>query len=331
MNPAWKDFLEQQYGTRESAPATADCALSDLSDLGLIRVQGEDARSFLQGQLTNDVNLVSSEQSQLSGYCNPKGRLFACFLLFEHAGNLYLQLPRERLDSMLKRLRMFVLMSKVTLTDASDELAGIGLTGDCLPELLDKLPEAPFDTVQNPQGTVLRMPGDTPRVQIWGTPEQLTELWKKLAPTASLVNADFWPLANIRAAYPSILNATAEAFVPQTLNLDLLEAISFTKGCYTGQEVVARMKYLGQLKRRMYLARIDTDQPPQAGDPLYAASSKSGQGAGKVVDARPSPDGGCEALVMTQISSAEAGDLQLGDANGAKLVLSEPPYGFEQE
>lgn len=157
--------------------------------------------------------------------------------------------------------------------------------------------------------------------------------WKQLATDATLVNRDFWTLQNIREGLPTVYNSTAEAFIPQTLNLQLLNAINFQKGCYTGQEVIARMKYLGQLKRRMYLAQFDAEAEvqPSPGDSLYSASSKSGQGAGKIVDVRPDPAGGYAALVMIQISAAAADDLQWLDDRGAKLALSEPPYGFETE
>jgi folate-binding protein YgfZ len=126
-----------------------------------------------------------------------------------------------------------------------------------------------------------------------------------------------------------VLEATTEAFVPQMANLQLVDGVSFTKGCYTGQEVVARMQYLGTLKRRMYRVRVDSDSRPAAGTELFSASSASGQGAGRVVDARPSPDGGFEALVVCQIASMEAGDLRLGDAEGPALQAQPLPYAFE--
>lgn len=331
MNPVWSDFLASQGMNPGDADSTADCGLSALSDQGFIRIEGEDARDFLQGQLTNDVKLVSSESGQLSGYCNPKGRLYASFLLFEHAGELYMQLPLERLPAILKRLSMFVLMSKVKLTDASADLFSIGLSGDCVDSLLDEVPAGDFATLQTARGTLLRMPGDLPRVQVISNRDQMHKNWQDFASMATPVNPDFWPLQNIRSGYPQVLDATSEAFVPQMLNMQLLDGVSFTKGCYTGQEVVARMKYLGQLKRRMYRARIETDNPVKAGDLLYSASSQSGQGPGRIVDARLSPDGGYEALVMAQISSVDTGDLQLGDENGPSLQIQDPPYGFSEE
>lgn len=331
MNNDWNSFLEQQG--QEHTPQQADCALCDLSYLGLIRVSGEDARDFLQGQLTNDINLVDENTGQLSAMCNPKGRMFASLGIFQRDEDIYLQLPVERLDAILKRLRMFVLRSKVVLEDATDELVAIGLSGDCIHELPGQVPKQAMQQVKLDNLNVLRMPGELPRVQLVGPVESIMAFWKQLAPEATLVNPDLWILQNIREGLPTVYNSTAEVFIPQTLNLQLLNAINFQKGCYTGQEVIARMKYLGQLKRRMYLAQFDaeTEVQPSPGDSLYSTSSKSGQGAGKIVDVRPDPAGGYAALVMIQISTAAADDLQWLDDKGPKLALSEPPYGFETE
>ncbi len=329
MNNVWNSFLKLQ--DLENAPPQADCALCDLSDLGLIRVSGEDARDFLQGQLTNDINLVDESTGQLSALCNPKGRMFASLGIFQRGGDIYLQLPVERLDAILRRLRMFVLRSRVVLDDATDELVAIGLSGDCIHELISQVPEQAMQQVKLDELSVLRMPGELPRVQLVGPVDSVMAFWKQLAPVATLVNRDFWALQNIREGLPNVYNSTAEAFIPQTLNLQLLNAVNFKKGCYTGQEIIARMKYLGQLKRRMYLAHFDTEALPAPGDSLYSASSKSGQGAGQIVDVRPDPAGGYAALVMIQISTAEANDLQWLDDQGAKMELSEPPYGYETE
>ena len=327
MNSDWNSFLTQQG--MDNAPSQADCALCDLSDQGLIRISGDDAREFLQGQLTNDINLVDERTGQLSALCNPKGRMFASLSIFQRDDEIYLQLPVERLDVILKRMRMFVLRSKVILEDATDELVIIGLSGDCIHKLISQVPEGAMQQARLGDLSLMRMPGELPRVQLVGPLDSILAFWRQVAPEVTLVNRDFWALQNIHEGLPSVYNSTAEAFIPQTLNLQLLNGISFTKGCFTGQEVIARMKYLGQLKRRMYLAHFDTDAQPAPGDRLYSASSKSGQGAGQIVDVRPDPAGGYAALVMIQISTAEADDLQLVDEQGAKMELCEPPYGFE--
>jgi folate-binding protein YgfZ len=339
MNNDWQQFLASQGAAIDdsgqvdiaAAPLLPDCALSALGQLGLIRVSGADARNFLQGQFTNDITKVDTGHSQLSSFCSPKGRMLALFRIFQRGDDLYLMLPRERLQATHKRLQMFVLRAQVTLTDVSDELVIAGLAGDCVQEMLPGAPEDVDGCAESDQLTLIRVAGDRPRCLVIGEPAAMQAWWQAAAEQATPARADCWPLLDIRAGLPAVLEANTEAFVPQMANMQLVNGVSFTKGCYTGQEVVARMQYLGTLKRRMYRVRIAADACPAAGTELFSPSSASGQGAGKVVDARPSPDGGCEALVVSQISSMEAGDLRLGDADGPLLQTLQLPYTFEAE
>jgi folate-binding protein YgfZ len=341
MNSNWKTFLESQSAviaddgsaSFSNAPAFPDCALHDLSHLGLVRVSGDDAAIFLQGQFTNNVEEVSDSHSQMSGYCSPKGRMLANFRLFRVGDAFYLQMARDVLAGLMKRLPMFVLMSKVTIEDVSDQLVRVGLSGDCAESLLagavDSTPVNPGDVSQGKAITVMRLPGDRPRFEILGEAGEMEALWQQFSSNATPANADLWSLLDIRAGIPFVREATVEAFVPQMLNMQLIDGVSFSKGCYTGQEIVARMKYLGQLKRRMYLARVDRSQPPRPGEELGSTGSESGQGAGKVVASAPSPDGGYELLVVTETAAVERDDLYLGEEPGVRLQLAQLPYPFE--
>jgi folate-binding protein YgfZ len=260
--------------------------------------------------------------------------MLANFRVFERAQRIYLQLPASNLEPVLKRLRMFVLRAKVELEDASDQLARIGLAGDCAPPLLGGrfpgLPGAVGATSSQDEITLIRLPdAGNPRFELLGPPADMQLLWQELAAHASPVNADFWALLDVRAGIPTVYPETVEAFVPQMANMQLVDGVSFTKGCYTGQEIVARMQYLGKLKRRMYLAHVDTSEAPKAGDPLYAPQNASGQGAGRVVDARPVPEGGYDLLAVAEIESAENGELRLHDAQGPLLTLRELPYSLD--
>jgi folate-binding protein YgfZ len=288
---------------------------------------------FLQGQFTNDVREVTAQHSQLSSFCSPKGRMLANFRIFQRDGTLYLQLPRENLAVVLKRLGMFILRAKVTLEDASDELVGIGLAGACAPGLLEpRFPEIPAkagDVLHADELTLIRLPDPTPRFQLVGPDEAMRELWQYLSGTATPADQDHWALLELRAGIPSVHPQTVDAFVPQMVNMHLIDGVSFRKGCYTGQEIVARMQYLGKLKRRMYLAHVDTDQAPAPGDELSSPATASGQGAGKVVDARHAPEGGYDLLAVIEIESAERGELHLGDSAGPILELRELPYRLE--
>lgn len=330
MNKAWSEFL-QTIPLAEFTDIT-DCALNDLTHFGLIRIEGEDAETFLQGQLTNDMRQVTPAHSNLAGWCSAKGRMLANFRCFWRDGGYYLQTPAENLAAVLKRLGLFVLRAKVSLADASAELMRMGLTGSCAEPLLgaffDTLPEHVNGVVHRDERTLIRLPGACPRFELLGPAQALIELWRHAQSQASRMHEDFWALQEIRAGLPTIFPATSEAFVPQMTNMQLIDGVSFTKGCYVGQEVVARMQYLGKLKRRMYLAHVTSDTPPRPGDDLFSQASTSGQGTGKVVDARPA-NSGYDLLAVIETASAEGEAVCLG-AQGPRLQLQKLPYPFPE-
>jgi hypothetical protein len=350
MDIEWNDFLERfgacledgravHFGRPEAelraAPHGDIC--SDLSHRGLIAALGPDTDQFLQGQLTCDVRRVTPESSLLGAYCSPKGRVLACLRLFRREDVLYLELPRELVEPTRVRLRKYVLRAKTTLEDASDRLARIGVAGPNAAALLTKIlgavPQAGDQVVHAPADsadiTAIRLPGSTPRFELHGPRGEMQTLWTRLEADVTFTGAEPWRLLDILAGTPAVYPETVEAFVPQMLNLAVLDGISFQKGCYTGQEVVARTHYLGKLKRRMYLARVDSPTPPRPGDPLFSPQADASQSAGRLADAGRHPDGGHAVLAVASIECAERGVLQLGDAGGPKLRLEPLPYGFE--
>jgi folate-binding protein YgfZ len=348
MKPEWKDFLLNEgaeldhagdrvetFGnpTRELQVINTGEVICDLSHFGLISVSGDDAATFMQGQFTNDINQVSNRHSQLSAYCNPKGRMYANFRIFKRENTFYIELPGELLKTVLKRLSMFVLRAKVTLDDASESLMRIGVSGNRISrefcDIIGVMPAKIDDCVEFGDTTIIRVPGLTPSYEIHGQLETIQSLWQQFNVDSAPVGAGAWQLLNIQAGVGVITAATSEAFVPQMTNQQLLGGISFSKGCYTGQEIVARMHYLGKLKKRMYRVRIATDDEVRAGEALFAADSAAGQNTGAIVNAQPHPDGGYEALAVIQISDAEAGGLRLHDRNGPKIKVLELPYAFE--
>lgn len=344
MKPEWKQFLKdagaeiddnasvESFGNsdHEQRVIHSGLVICDLSHQGLISAYGDDAGAFLQGQLTNDVREVDEQHSQLSAYCTPKGRMLANFRIFKRDDTYYLRLPRTLLENTLKRLSMFVLMSKVTLTDASDSLVHFGFSGPNADGALKKaVGDCPQDTdqvLQISDYTVIRVAGPHPRFEIFGELEAMKTLWNKLDVDAAPVGAGPWEMLDILAGTPTIYPQTSEAFVPQMVNMQLLNGVNFKKGCYTGQEVVARMQYLGKLKRRMFMVKVITSDPVMPGDALYAAGSRSGQGTGNIVAAQPDPDGGHLALAVIDISDAEANALQLRDQDGPHIQLKDLPY-----
>ncbi len=343
MNQQWHNFLESQAATISNSgdisfihgDQFADCALFDLTHLRLISVTGADAATFLQGQLTNNINEVSSEHHQMSSHCSHKGRMLANFRVFSHDGVLMLQTPEETCAALLKRLSMFVLRSQVQIEDVSDRIIAIGLAGECATALLGErfssIPEIPGAAVEESGMSLLYLPGYPPRYEIIGQAATIESMWTELSTLARPINHAFWSLLEIRAAVPTVYSTTAEAFVPQMLNMQLLDGVSFTKGCYVGQEVVARMKYRGELKRRMYLARVDAERQPQPGDELFSDSDEqSGQGAGRIVMSAPSPQGGYELLAVVAISSYLDKTLHLEHASGPVLEFLPMPYAFDE-
>jgi folate-binding protein YgfZ len=344
MNSEWQTFLGEagarledsrvlDFGdpAAETQAALNSDVLADLSHFALVEVTGEDASDFLQGQFSNDVRLVTGNHSQLSAHCTPKGRVLVNFRLFRREGAYYLRMASGLVEAAVKRLRMYVLRSKVVVEDKSDALVRFGLSGPNAPALLGaalaKIPGEVDAAVTTDGVTVVRIPGSHPRYELYGEPVRLQALWKQLSEKARPVGEDGWQLLDIHAGVPTVFPETSEAFVPQMINLHAIDGVSFRKGCYPGQEVVARMQYLGKLKRRMYRAHIDAGQRPVAGGELFSERSASGQGAGKIVDARPAPEGGYDLLVVTQISEVEAGHaLQVGDASGPALRFEALPY-----
>jgi tRNA-modifying protein YgfZ len=339
MHSQWREFLQARSARIDetgqaqfpAAPPTPNLALCDLSHLGLIAVTGADAAPFLQGQVTNDVRQVSASHSQLSSHCTPKGRMLANFRVLRLGETLHLQLPRSQLALLLKRLQTYVLRAKVVLADVSDDFVTLGFSGDQAQAMLatafPNLPEQVNGQCQQGGMTVIRLSGPTPRFQILGPTPGLTSLWDILATTATPVNAVHWTLLDIRAGIPTIHPETREAFVPQMANMQLIDGVSFTKGCYTGQEVVARMQYLGKLKRRLYLGEVTAERAPQPGDEVFSPISDSAQTAGTVVEVCALGDGRFEVSLVVEIDAREDDRVSLGE-QGPRIKLRDPPYGF---
>lgn len=350
MKPEWRQFLTDQgaefepgdeftvasFGNAnlERQMAVGADVFCDLSHQGLIEVYGDDARAFLQSQTTNNVNDVSPTRSQLGAYCNPKGRVYATFRIFQRGETFYLSLPRDTLEATLKRLRMYVLRSKVTLADAEGALVRLGLSGpravNELQQALGVVPEAIDAVAQSGDCTVIRIAGPHPRFEIYGGLDAMRKVWDRLNVRCAPVGREAWQLLDILAGLPVVYAANQEAFVPQMLNLQRVNGISFTKGCYPGQEIVARTQYLGQLKRRMYRVSFNVTESPATGSELFSPADTTGQPVGRIVAAARHPDGTVEALAVIVIAVAESGaEVRLGDGAGPVGRILPPPYGWD--
>ncbi|OOY39329.1 hypothetical protein BOV90_09855, partial [Solemya velum gill symbiont] len=227
--------------------------LHELKHLAILIIEGEERETFLQGQLTNDVREVTQGESQLTGICTPKGRMLANMRMFPGDSRYYLVLAKELAEAIQKRLGMFILRSKVTISSGSDDYALLGVSGEAaelLPEAA-QLTQADQAVLADDGCTLVRVAGESPRYMIVGPVDAIEARRQSLQESAESADDATWQLDDIRAGLPLIQEPTVEAFVPQMTNMGLINGISFTKGCYTGQEVVARMQYLGKLKRRM--------------------------------------------------------------------------------
>ncbi len=319
---------------QEIQAAATSNIVADLSSFSLIRVHGDDIVTFLQGQLTNDIRLVDESHSQLSAYCNPKGRVLAIFRIFTQAQHYLLQLPAPLRDTILTRLRMYVLRADVQLVSADKELQRIGVAGPQAPAAVNAqlgiVPESDAACITKDDLTVLRLPGIQPRFEIVTTLATAKRLWEGFGQDCRAVGAPAWAWLDIMAGLPNVYRETSEAFIPQMINLELLDGVSFGKGCYTGQEIVARMQYLGKLKQRMYRVHVfTTHQVPRPGDTIQS-SDLPGHTVGTVVDARCSPESGYDMLAVIYKSSVQEGSLHLSGDPEARLSIEDLPYSLEE-
>jgi folate-binding protein YgfZ len=296
-----------------------------LADWGAICAEGADATSFLHSQLTQDLTHLDERHARLAGYCSPKGRLLATFVVWRaQPGQIVLACSADVLAATLRRLSMFVLRAKCKLSDASDRLALYGLAGSSARTWIgDAAPSTPWAMASSTAATQLvRLPDAD------GTPRWLLATPIDMPPPLPSLSPDAWSWLEVRSGVPRITAATAEQFVPQMLNLELLGAVSFQKGCYPGQEVIARSQYRGTLKRRTYL--MSSELPLRSGIEVFH-SADPGQPAGLVVLAASLPDGRAAALVELKIAALDHGELRAGDGEGPRLSALGLPYALEAE
>jgi len=300
---------------------------SSLSQFGLIHFSGEDAQTFLHNQLSCDINALVPGRSTFGAYCTPKGRMLVSFLLWRSDQGYFMQLPSSLREPIQKQLSKFILRSKVKTTDVTGDSVLIGVSGNDAAALMQRVigqaPQGERGVAHTSDATVIRLPGN--RFEIAAAKDKAPRVLEVLASGAETTGQEHWEWLDIRAGIPTILPSTQEAFVPQMVNLDLIGGVSFEKGCYPGQEIVARMHYRGTLKQRMYLACIAANERPQPGDKLYGAGFGE-QACGTIVNAASSPQGGYDTLAVIQIAAAEKNDVHWKALEGPLLKLLPLPY-----
>lgn len=339
MQADWTDFLcargavladgvVRDFGDppAERVAARAGDVVADLSHLASVGVTGADARAFLHAQLSCDIEGLGSAQASLCAYCSPKGRMLASGLVWPEADGFSLVLARSIAAPTIGRLGRFVLRAKVALADRTGERILLGASGPSaeatLQAIVGTVPGAGHRAAHGADATIVRVAPH--RFLLAAALARAPALWEALSKALRPVGTPCWEWLEIRDGIPLVTDRTQDELVPQMANLEVLGAVSFQKGCYPGQEVVARTQYLGKSRRRMFLARVD-GAAPAPGDPLYS-EALGDQASGMIVNAAPAPDGGYDVLAVVHAPSGEAGAVHLGAPSGPPLRFRPLPY-----
>lgn len=305
---------------------SASAFFCPLDHEGVLAVHGVDAAKFLQGQLTCNLNYLDASTSSLGARCNVKGRMLSSFRIVPLADGFALAMARELIEAQLADLKKYAVFSKVQLLDESSAWVRFGLYGGdaALRALGLDLPADDGRVAR--QGDVLAVRLRDGRSELWAPTGEADSLRRQLATQLAEGSRNDWLLAQVRAGVAQVFGATRELFIPQMLNLQSLGGVSFKKGCYTGQEIVARMQYLGRLKRRLYRLQLADGALPEPGVELF--SPIHGSSVGEVALAAHS-ETGIELLAVLQDNAAEDGRLHLGNPDGPALQRLELPYTID--
>ena len=310
--------------------------VAQLDHLGVIRVAGADAASFLQGQLTSDVALLGMNESRLAAFCSAKGRMQASFTIYKRPAvdpaqttpDIYMVCSRDILAPTLKRLSMFVMRAKAKLTDVTAEFNIFGLTGNAITSIAPQAINTPTTAIFNTSTVIASHPALGQNRALCITPVG------DAAPIGEALAAELWHWGEVHAGIATITEPTVEAFVPQMLNYESVGGVNFKKGCYPGQEVVARSQFRGTLKRRAFVVNINDEKNAQNVQPIVGGEifhdSDAEQPCGTVVQVAKNPPNypqtGYSAIVSMQVSASAGGKLTLGSANGTSITLLPLPY-----
>ncbi|MFZ6800187.1 YgfZ/GcvT domain-containing protein [Undibacterium sp. Di24W] len=303
-----------------------------IQDQSLIQANGDDAASFLHNQLSNDVEHLNNTHSRYAAYCTPKGRMLASFLYWKTDDNIVLQCSASLQPALQKRLQMFVMRSKVKLEDVSEQFALLGLSGNAAEAFLltqfSKLPSAINDKLSNAAGTLIRLHDafETARYQWLVSHAKFAEISSQIDASLQKVDDSIWRLGNIHAGLPQVLEQSKEKFVPQMINFELIGGVNFRKGCYPGQEIVARSQYLGKLKRRMAIALVKADTVDVAME-IFSDNDPT-QPCGMIVNAERNLSDEFACLVEIKLADQEQGKVHLGVSDGPVFNFLPLPYAY---
>ena len=337
MNQNWKDFLSKTNTTHVSDEAilfpdsgeNSKHSIYPIASLAVLSVSGVDAAHFLQGQITCDINEITESKSSFGAFCTAKGRAISTFLITNKDQRFLIILPTELLDIVKKRLQLYILRADVQLTDSRNEYCLIGL--DCPDKSIasQALPQKEFDTEELDNGICISLPSPQPRYLAILAPATAINLWTELTANNNFtpVGSDRWKYLDILSGIPWLNLQTSEEFIPQMLNLDQLGGISFKKGCYTGQEIVARTHYLGKSKRKMYLAECQTAEQPALNSAIIDVDD-SNLKVGSIVLIEKKDNEKSIMLCVLQSTHAQSTNLRLQNRDQTKIIITELFYSI---
>lgn len=344
----WHDFLINQGGIFSSeeslhfgTPQEALSALgkqdgmTGLTQLGLLKIDGQDAKQFLQGQITLNLNDINPKQSGLGAHCDIKGRMQSLFRVFQtdQPSAYYLCMPYDMLLSTLQGFKKYALFSRVSI-ETVNNLAAIGLYGPSIDKRVNQLIpqshqlqndyECLTHTVNDDSYTLCRLPGEYPRFEIWASPQALINLWLKLKDSCTLVPSQAWELLDIQSGIPAVYTKTIGSILPHHANLSILKGISYSKGCYLGQEIIARMQYKGKIKKHLYRAYVQSAKEiPAPGDLVYGDALSE---PGIVLRCAQNKDSAFEMLIVIDDQFKNFENVCLYSADGPKVHRLDLPY-----
>lgn len=317
MTNSWQTLIEQQAMTKKTAYSPSISCVAPLTQLGVLQVAGEDAQDFLQNLFTNDVKALNVNQGQLNGFCNAKGRLFALFVLIRRQDSYQLVLPLNMCALLQQRLSMYILRSKVAITDISQDIVCLSLTpatGSAIDSLT--LPIENYQANEQDDQFLMKYPSTHPHYLCICPPSKAVELTNTLLKQQWQITSDaMWEQLAVEAGLPMIFPDSKEKFTPQQVNLDLVDGVSFKKGCYPGQEVVARLHYLGKPSRRMFVAHAQTNTLSDIASNIF---TKEGSVAGQIVRINLKNEDSLQLLISLKLTNRT---VAIFLENGAQITL----------
>jgi folate-binding protein YgfZ len=339
----WNDFLQSNgaqiknnnvinFGQPEiESEATLNGnIITDLSQLAAIEVTGENAEEFLHGQFTSDINSLNQDNFQFSAWCNAKGQVLTNFFIFRYKTGFLLLVPTNLCEKFISRLKMYILRSDVIVNNKSNDLIWIGISlngsNDLINNIIKEIPANEGALINTENYTCLRVFDSKSRFILIGETDAITKIWQQLTASMTPVGTHQWQLLDILAGLPWLNESCIEKFIPQYLNLDILNGVSFEKGCYPGQEVIARLQYRGEIKRRLFLASIQQEIVPLVGADLYL--SENNRSIGKIINVQTHPELGFVLLAVAEIESVKEGNITLQKSAGNLLSFHSLPYSI---